>query len=380
MFNPWSWFWGWTLRTAASYNALRLVKLALYLGADIDSQSSNEYTALHRAAQYGATEVVNYLLEKGANYELRTQTLEKTDLDMALENYELGIQTLEKTALDIALENNTIHHLPSLWNYGSSGVSGYALIKTSSEKSILWLLDMITDPRLKADWLYYAAKKGHTTPMKLLIDAGVNINGLHGEMVPLMGAIESVKTKAVEFLLEKGADVNVQAYRKASEMEQDDKKTTPIAWVFYKLNNTHTNGILRILLEKGANRMIIPPHPHHGDHEVDILYYACLLGESKVVQTILDFEYKQYQQGIQPPSELRYSLHNNDDIKNVLNQLEGVKRRCTEESFNKCKTALASHIARVEQLFQPAQNGAQLTAENAIAATSTRQAEEVTLG
>lgn len=52
---------------------LEVVRLLVAHGADLAQRGTNDWTALHRAANYGLIEVVRFLLEHGADPHLRTR-------------------------------------------------------------------------------------------------------------------------------------------------------------------------------------------------------------------------------------------------------------------------------------------------------------------
>jgi ankyrin repeat protein len=61
-----------SLHLAARYGKLDMCQLLVSKGSYIDALNSQRYTPLHVAEKEEKTSVANYLLEKGANYNLKT--------------------------------------------------------------------------------------------------------------------------------------------------------------------------------------------------------------------------------------------------------------------------------------------------------------------
>ena len=61
------------LHTAAKFNNVKVMKLLLDAGADIDAKEGGWGTSLHEAVRYGALEAAECLLERGANVNATNQ-------------------------------------------------------------------------------------------------------------------------------------------------------------------------------------------------------------------------------------------------------------------------------------------------------------------
>ncbi|HEY4309164.1 MAG TPA: ankyrin repeat domain-containing protein [Pirellulales bacterium] len=103
---------GWCISTAARLGDKDMIQLLIDEGANVNAQSSNDLrTALHYAVKNGATEIVRVLLDSGANTNVAESTgFTPIDLAHQLGNHEL-IALLKKAADKHKVGSDPIHKL-----------------------------------------------------------------------------------------------------------------------------------------------------------------------------------------------------------------------------------------------------------------------------
>jgi ankyrin repeat protein len=143
------------LMVASRYGHQEVTELLIEEGADVNAQSEWNSTALMLASSYGHTEVTKLLLEAGADVNAQVNWYSKS-----------------------------YSYTPKF--FGLSQIKGCTA-------------------------LMYASMEGHTEDVKLLIEAGADVNLQDKDgYTALMCASEIRYTESVGLLLEAGADVNVQ--------------------------------------------------------------------------------------------------------------------------------------------------------------------------
>ena len=189
-----------TLLTLAAKNGHKsLVQLLLDVGAEIETQYSLGYTALHWAAFCRQEAAVRLLLENGADVEAKTG-----DKESALH---LAVRAGSEAVVRLLLEN---------------GADVEA--KTGDERSAL----------------HIAASVGNEAVVKLLVERGSNVHQRDMEgRTPLLGAAWSGLGAVVSMLLDNGADV----------MAQDKKGWTALHYAARSIERS----VIILLLARGAD-------------------------------------------------------------------------------------------------------------------------------
>ena len=180
---------GWTaLIFASSKGYTNIVQLLLEHGADIDYKSTvTGTTALIQASEYGHIEIVRILLEKGAD--TRTEAVNK------------------HTALSATINTQTDTRATAL----------YVACRHAHYDIASILLNAKADPNIIAanGWtaLTFASRKGYTNIVQLLLEHGADIDyrSTVTGTTALILASEHGHTDIVRILLEKGADTRIEA-------------------------------------------------------------------------------------------------------------------------------------------------------------------------
>lgn len=157
-------------------------------------------------AESDMNEKVRKILEKGAEFRVRTRTTDKTPLQFAAER---GNEMVLRLLLDKGVETDS----NSYW-----------------ERSAL----------------YCAAETGHENCVKILLEKGANVNIEYYGTTALHIAAYHGFEKVVQCLIENGADVNVR----------NSISRTP----FYQAIRQRQKSTAKLLLENGAD--IDAPYPH----------------------------------------------------------------------------------------------------------------------
>lgn len=185
------------------------VRELLDAGADKDWTNSIGFTPLMEASQGGFTDIVQLLLERGADVNKQSRT----------EPSSFGFLYGGQTALILALENGHTDIANLLLEHGA---------------------DITKRDANGRGPLYHASKEGHLEIVKILLKNGADIdddNALHGAA----SGFEDKTIDVVKFLVEKGANVN--------KPDPKNDENTPL-FVAVKSSNTE---ILKYLIQHNAD-------------------------------------------------------------------------------------------------------------------------------
>ena len=215
------------------------IKLMLANGIDVKDLGniSTETTPLYQAALNGHKELVELLLEKGANPNMRTTT--KNILAIGGTTALIGAtkggykEIVELLIMDGA-DVDTLGAIEFLRNakYGSTTKGAKSAWSTHHDYTV-------SSPLLEA------AAKGHKEIVELLIanKADINITDLTG-VNPLMKAAREGHIEIVRLLVANGADINASSPQGG---------TTALFFALQKLYNPNNTKTANFLITKGAN-------------------------------------------------------------------------------------------------------------------------------
>lgn len=195
---------GWTpLVIAASKGNLRLVKILLDRGADVNAKTYMDQTALYVSANNGFINVVNILLDHGADAKIRVKKSYESAAIAAITSGHLHIL------------KRLIDHEPELLKLPT--VSGATILHAAAqigrESSVEMLLKAGAQVDLKkkdgTTALSCAAALGHANIVKLLLSHGASLEGRNGfGATPLHLACNAKELPMIQLLLESKADPN----------------------------------------------------------------------------------------------------------------------------------------------------------------------------
>ncbi|CAH3168725.1 unnamed protein product [Pocillopora meandrina] len=236
------------------------------LSCDIDINSKDDessVTPLTVAVKHNHVEVVKYLLQKGADISLTTESK-------------------KRNALHIASQYGSVEAMEMLLSYdlrpdsrdGEGNTPLACAAACGQIEAVNCLLKHGADPLLKGKdgWslLHFAAQSGNVIIIETMLSKGLDIDS-RGETLgetPLMVSIKSGKLEAAKYLLEKGADESL--------------KTTPGKISLLSIaSGAGSIAAVEMLLSRCCN---IDSRDSGGD---TALMHAARLGNTEVVEYLL---------------------------------------------------------------------------------------------
>jgi ankyrin repeat protein len=192
---------------AAQKGNLEQIKSMLANGVNIDIEPSRHkgWTALMSASTFGKTEVVKYLIFKGANVKVKLEKGETTLIQAAQNDKPTEtVKALIKAGVEINAQTNE----------GLTALMRFAWAKQSESVKLLLEAGADTKLRNKIGWtaFYFACSHGNDEQIvKYLIDAGANPNERDETgKTPLMWLGWGERTENFKALIVAGADVKAK--------------------------------------------------------------------------------------------------------------------------------------------------------------------------
>jgi ankyrin repeat protein len=261
------------LLAAAESGNLDAVKNALEAGADINVRNEIlKESALHLAASRGFLSIVQFLLEKDADF-LLTNGTDMTALHLAARDgqthvVEFLLETVEEIPERIL---NDVIHVASMSVYGrpeivqmledyrveqakpstGGGKLADTLLLEASENGNLDDARKAIENGANVNVIdgrgmmpiHWAALRGHMEIVRALVDGDADVNGTNSaEWTPIMHASLEGHSEIVKLLLESGAVVNARTYVSGTAL-------------MFASGRGHIE-IVRMLLDAGANPSI----------------------------------------------------------------------------------------------------------------------------
>jgi ankyrin repeat protein len=195
--------YGCALACAIEEKCKPLIKLLLDNNADVNSSGASGITPLQSAAMVNDEAIVSYLLLLGAKVNTQAPT-NPTRTDRT------------KTALQWAVYNGNMNIVSLLLdaganiNYSQGRTALEVAVETKDHKMIFILLDAGADPS-KDGSVSLAVKASDVGLILALLQRGAGINNIsHDIPTALYQAAVSEDLEMVQFLLDRGADPNIQ--------------------------------------------------------------------------------------------------------------------------------------------------------------------------
>uniref|UniRef100_UPI001AACA070 ankyrin repeat domain-containing protein n=1 Tax=Facilibium subflavum TaxID=2219058 RepID=UPI001AACA070 len=214
------------LHVAVFYGHREIVQLLIENGADVDITNSHGTTALHLASKKGNAEIVKLLLEAGAD--ITAETIDgkdniRTALDLAFtfdRAWEVGIVEDECRARQEEIAEIEEDKLLSEFNSAALIVDRNAQMQRRAEhfNAIKLLLSYGADVNIRNAFretpLHLAALKWDRDIVEVLLKHGADVSAVGSRgFTPLLYAVREGDVEMAALLLDHGADVNVVGSR-----------------------------------------------------------------------------------------------------------------------------------------------------------------------
>jgi len=258
--NGVSGFKGLPLTWACRLDDLEAIKILLKSGAEIDLYDPSDENALFAATRWLHIEIIRYLLAQGARVNARRNSNGETALYEALRNRSFDILTLliqagaevnlynktGDTPLMIASLKNDLQMVDFLKSKGAKFNSpNEELLLAAANGDVATLQRILAegDKARSHNWFYRIVFK-HQLAAKNLLRIASMVNQSYEEGVtPLMAAAQYGQTAAVKVLIDAGADINAV----------DSINNTPL---MYAIKSGHKYTVFA-LLNAGADPTLI---------------------------------------------------------------------------------------------------------------------------
>ena len=256
---------------AAQNGHLQIVELLLRAKPEIAAKGYCDMTALHLAARDGRTEVVQRLLQTGAfdNERLINDVL--TVASMSVQGKRAIVDMIQGHRLKmLAPKAEAGDSQAQLFAASESGDLAQAQAALEAGASVT-----AHDDR-GMDALSWAALRGHTEIVKLLIARGAKVDARNSSDWPPLGqACGQGHLETARVLLKAGADVNISF----------DGGKTPLMCAAYQGNTE----LAKLLLEHGANKAARTSEDDDG-RSMTARDLAAMQGKREVVALLDEFK------------------------------------------------------------------------------------------
>ncbi len=241
---------------ASLYGYPALVDALVKAGAKVDQRSPTGETALMLASRNGNVAVIARLLEAGADINAREDLRGTTPLMWAADQgHAAAVKLLIEHGAEVAAQSKTVETVHTLLVYQTVRLKGDSVLaKRFAARPGNHLED--PDPYSGAlTPLAFAVRRNAPDTVRVLLDAGADINGLTGAgWSPLLIAIENRYYRLAMFLIDNGADPNVANHRGWTPLylAVDNRNIEQGDYPWRKPDLDHLE-VITALLDHGAN-------------------------------------------------------------------------------------------------------------------------------
>jgi uncharacterized protein len=211
---------------AAKDNNTSLVRkiLAMHVDVNVNIRDNKDYgdTPLIYAIKYGNVELVKMLLDKGADVNMKN--IFNVNALMWADNKEnneiIKLIKDHQTAVNESLfKSVSVDELAARRKIYGDNMDWFTAVEHDNDDRMMALISQGQDVDERHDdtdtfggtALHKAAERGHCSTVKMLLDAGADINSLDMyEKTPLFWAVLANQPATVVLLLHRGADMNIR--------------------------------------------------------------------------------------------------------------------------------------------------------------------------
>ena len=250
-----------------------LIKFFLDQGKDLNISNSNYSTLLHFAAWHGDNEGFNLIL-KNSNFNLNAFNSKGTTLLHVVTNH--GTCEMIESLIDHGADSNLRIQVDQGQQNSIDKITGFTPLHLAVSKGKFEIVEVLVrkgadvnatspngSPLHVACDTFYSSKssdKSHhvhkTKIVKFLIQHGANIHAINStKKTPLLTAVDNKYEKMVEVLLQEGANFKMKFHQKRSTLH-------------YIVGTNHV-GIMKLFLDKGLD-----PNVRDCRNETPLIYGA----------------------------------------------------------------------------------------------------------
>lgn len=256
------------LHKAASAGHIEIVEFLIESGADLLLMNGVDMTPLHLAARDGQFSVVQLILDKSPKIPERILNDALTVASMSVDGSDAIVRLID--------DYRTKQVRPSTDNLKAANAHLLEGSENGDRDLVLASLSKGADPNVQDGRgmrpLLWAALRGHLDIVEILLDNGANIDGTNtAEWTSLMEAAMEGHLDVVRLLLERGAKVN-------------EKTVVSGTALMFSSGNGHIE-VVKLLLEHGADKSI-EIEGTDGDDGMTALGYALRFGRWDIAKLL----------------------------------------------------------------------------------------------
>jgi ankyrin repeat protein len=215
------------IHLAARRGHMQVVELLLDHGADLEETDNRGFTPLVYAASSGNLDLVRFLVDRGAAVDVVAPMPQTREVDSRTNTETITRETQGITAADVAFQHELQRGESQMTRYLVShgavldpnapmlrGIGKLDFAVSSGNVDMVRLLielgaDVNAPTAYPLSALFNASYKGHAEIVQLLLDAGADVNapGYQG-MPPIAGAVARGHADVVKLLLDCGSEQN----------------------------------------------------------------------------------------------------------------------------------------------------------------------------